>query len=118
MHLPVARLHLLKEMQQQFREAYPYLKIELQQRSAKDLLPGRKPSPEEKEEAGQLLNVCMGLKDHATVAEFESALLKWYGAPVQVYRKSGNLWLATRLTRQWTLREQNEYGANMTAGLI
>lgn len=118
MHLPVARLRLLREVQEQFSKVYPYLKIEPQQRADKSLVAGRASTQEEKERAMNLLYQDMGLQDGMTVADFEAILLDWYTSPIQVYRKSGNLWLETRLTRKWSLKEQNEYGANMSAGLI
>ncbi len=45
-----------------------------------------------------------------TVAEFEQAMRNKYGLFVQVFRKSGNLWMQTTATDHWTLGEQNRKG--------
>ena len=41
------------------------------------------------------------------VAELENAFAKSFGFAVQVFRKSGNVWLQTTATDDWTLEEQN-----------
>jgi hypothetical protein len=51
-----------------------------------------------------------------TVSELESLLLQLFGLPVQVYRKSGNFWMETRMTRDWTLKQQNEHGKDIASG--
>jgi len=44
------------------------------------------------------------------VGEFEQKFLAKYGLNVQVFRKSGNLWMQTTATDSWTLAEQNRKG--------
>ena len=41
------------------------------------------------------------------VAELESAFFVTFGLAVQVFRKSGKVWLQTTATDDWTLEEQN-----------
>lgn len=45
-----------------------------------------------------------------TVWELESNFEKKFGLYVQVFRKSGNIWLETTATDNWTLEQQNEQG--------
>ena len=45
-----------------------------------------------------------------TVAEFEQRLQTEFGLPVQVFRKSGELWIETILTDNFTLARQNSMG--------
>jgi hypothetical protein len=45
-----------------------------------------------------------------TVGAFERAFFEQYGVNVQVFRKSGNLWIQTTATDGWTLAEQNRKG--------
>jgi tyrosyl-tRNA synthetase len=45
------------------------------------------------------------------VAELEGVFAKNFGLSVQVFRKSGNLWLQTTTTDNWTLAEQNQIAA-------
>jgi hypothetical protein len=44
------------------------------------------------------------------VADFEQNIKEKYGLNVQVFRKSGNLWIQTTATDSWTLAEQNRKG--------
>ena len=44
------------------------------------------------------------------VAEFEQKFRENYGLNVQVFRKSGNLWMQTTATDFWTLAEQDRKG--------
>ncbi len=45
-----------------------------------------------------------------SVGEFEQKFHDKYGLNVQVFRKSGNLWMQTTATDSWTLAEQNRKG--------
>lgn len=49
-----------------------------------------------------------------TVNELEESFLKNFGLSVQVFRKSGNVWLETSATDNWTLRQQNDEGAELS----
>ena len=51
------------------------------------------------------------------VSELEQLLWKDFGLGVQVFRKSGEVWLETILTDSWTLAEQNEEGASLSKGI-
>ena len=37
-----------------------------------------------------------------------------FSLAVQVFRRSGNLWLETTMTDNWTLRQQNEHGREIS----
>lgn len=45
-----------------------------------------------------------------TVQSLEQTFLDEYGLGVQVFRKSGSVWLETTVTDSWTLAEQNSQG--------
>ncbi|MBK6949217.1 MAG: hypothetical protein IPH16_15200 [Haliscomenobacter sp.] len=47
-----------------------------------------------------------------TVREFEQAFYDTYGLNVQVFRRSGNIWIQTTATDSWTLAEQNRKGSS------
>ena len=49
-----------------------------------------------------------------TVKELEQQFLHLYGLFVQVFRKSGNVWLETTVTDNWTLEQQNRQGEEMS----
>ncbi len=47
------------------------------------------------------------------VSTLEQAFHDHYGLNVQVFRKSGEVWLQTTTTDDWTLSEQNKKGEEM-----
>jgi len=49
-----------------------------------------------------------------TVAELEKMITEKYGMNVQVVRRSGNIWLETTMTDDWTLQQQNDHGREIT----
>lgn len=48
--------------------------------------------------------------ERITVSEFEQRLQSEFGLPVQVFRKSGELWIETIQTDKLTLTKQNSMG--------
>jgi hypothetical protein len=52
-----------------------------------------------------------------TVSELEKSFTEIYGLYTQVFRKSGNIWLVTTITDNWTLNEQNQQGEIITKQL-
>lgn len=52
-----------------------------------------------------------------SVGELEEKFLKKFGICMQVFRKSGNIWLETTSTDDWTLEQQNEEGKSLAQHL-
>lgn len=48
------------------------------------------------------------------VSDIESKLWEQFGLSMQVFRKSGSLWIETSLTDSWTLERQNREGQEMS----
>lgn len=102
----------LKEVQGEFQKRFPFLKIEFYKKghlsgegSDKASTLDTRLSIEEvqKNEAYGTIKIHGLLK----VSELESAFSEVYGLSVQVFRRSGQLWLQTTTTDNWTLAEQN-----------
>jgi len=55
----------------------------------------------------------INISEHESVIAFENKFEKSFGIKVQVFRKSGNLWLAAVTTGSWTLHDQNKKGEEM-----
>lgn len=53
-----------------------------------------------------------------TVAELEQQFTKHYGLEPVILRKSGNVWIETSITDDWTLEEQNTQGELITQQII
>ena len=47
------------------------------------------------------------------VSELEDRMAKEFGLSIQIFRKSGNVWLETTRTDSWTLKQQNEEGESL-----
>lgn len=105
----------LKEVQMEFNEKFPYLKIEFYEGKHET----GKPSPVNKQLDASMtiqkarktntegdLNITGQLK----VSTLEDRFWEQYGLNVQVFRRSGNLWLQTSTTDHWTLTQQNGKG--------
>ncbi len=107
-----------KEIKEKFSRVYPYLKLEFfnkphgeKEASVKeDLIKGDKTIGEirTKRNEGDLI-----IHPTTKAGELEQAFEDKFGIHVQVFRKSGRIWLETTSTDNWTLKEQNEVGMEM-----
>jgi hypothetical protein len=106
---------MLREIQRDFNGKFPYLKIEFYSGSHGQ----GEGSPVETRlnpeltlaEVRKIHNEGdMNIDGHLKVGTFESNFLEKYGLNVQVFRKSGNLWMQTTSTDGWTLSQQNRKG--------
>lgn len=52
--------------------------------------------------------------DQTTVQALEKQMEESFGLHVQVFRRSGNIWLETTVTDEWTLEFQNEQGRELS----
>lgn len=105
----------LRDIQKEFNTYFPYLKIEFysgrhgsgEGSPVQDRLP-----PEQRLSLIRKVHTTGDLKidPDVKVSEFEQMFLRKYGLNVQVFRKSGNLWIQTTTTDHWTLAEQNRKG--------
>lgn len=120
MHLEIKADRAIKDVQSEFSSIYPYLKLEFFKNGAvrrdsysphSRLLPSqqlREAWYMQKEEG------VLELANNMTVLDLENALIDRFGLSVQVFRRSGNLWLETTVTDHWTLKMQNEHGREIT----
>ena len=140
MNFRIARQDLIKGVQTAFNKAYPFLKIEFSKNggvspdirtsasdgmgSPADTRSAKEDGPEagtEEEEvilamARKLLWEEFGVSDDMKVSELEILLQYQFSLPVQILRKSANLWMETRSSRDWTLRQHNSHGEDLSSG--
>jgi hypothetical protein len=50
-----------------------------------------------------------------TVSELEKLCDEQFGISIQVYRRSGTLWLETSMTDSWTIQQQNDRGSEISS---
>lgn len=119
MNIQIAETRHLKEVQQDFNNYFPFLKIEFFRKQHGV----EKPSPAQRmfshsmtvsEARTSREEGLLEVKPAMTVAELEQSFWKQFGLAVQVFRKSGNLWLETTMTDKWTLDQQNNHGREIS----
>lgn len=102
-------------IQEDFNKQFPYLKLEFFSKPHK--VGGASPK-KIMTVSSKTLGECrtihnpgtMTITPQMTVADLEQNFSDVYGLSVQVFRKSGKIWLETTITDKWTLEEQNRQG--------
>ncbi len=107
----------IKDLQAEFQKDFPYLKLEFYKGAHQqgEASPARQQLDSEQlvgkvrsvQQAGHL-----PIRAEMTVAELERLFVENFGLNVQVFRRSGTLWLQTSATDNWTLAEQNRKGGH------
>ncbi|HQQ94064.1 MAG TPA: hypothetical protein PLQ93_05885 [Bacteroidia bacterium] len=106
-------------IQEEFNKAFPYLKIEF---FSKPHSSGGQSSKKLMKSSAKTLGECRTIHNKGsivispelTVDELEQRFMDVYGLSVQVFRKSGKVWLETSVTDGWTLAKQNEQGRELS----
>ncbi len=105
----------LADLQTDFSEQYPYLKIEFYDTSHKKTEYSKPISLLDNTlKIGEITHFDLSekfeLADDMTVGLFEQLVRQKYGLNIQVFRRSGTFWVQTGITDFMTLKEQNERG--------
>lgn len=118
MHLVLFKEKTIQEVQDDFSEHFPFLKLEFYKLQTGDpALTVKKHMAHTAtlKTAGMKLDGgVLDIPNEMTVNELEHLFLKKFGLNVQVSRKSGVLWLETTMTDSWTLQKQNEHGREVS----
>ena len=110
----------LKDIQEEFHGKFPFLKIEFYDQPhesgkgsplLKTLDPGLKVGAVRTRKVTGEFRIAPEM----TVAELEGRFASDYGLNLQVFRRSGNLWMQTSATDSWTLEKQNRKGGSSEA---
>ena len=119
MKIEINNQRLLSDIQKEFNTEFPYLKIEFFEtpHKRKESLPKSRMYA-----ATRTVGACrkvdtegsIAVTPEATVAQFEQECWDRFGLSVQVFRKSGRLWIETSLTDSWTLARQNREGMEIS----
>lgn len=111
----------LKEIQQEFTNKFPGLKIEFYEEAHQ---PGETSSPNTlnvDKTIGQVRTISttgeLSIDGHQKVSTLEENFKTNYGLNVQVFRRSATLWLQTATTDEWTLSKQNRKGIHSVAAV-
>lgn len=117
MLLHIAPHRLIGDIQREFNAAFPFLKLEFYRPEENAVIPSKRFLPsryliQNARRAGAEGDVLV--EENMTVSELEKQFRSLFGLAVQVHRKSGNLWLETTMTDNWTLQKQNEHGREIS----
>lgn len=119
MTINITSERLIKDIQDEFSQAFPFLKIEFQRKAHPFMNSAQRiyALPNEfikghtvKTHAKRIIEITPSM----TVRELEDSCEKNFGVYVQFYRKSGILWLKVTMTDNWTMKQQNELGSEIS----
>lgn len=119
MQLNIAGTRLLCELQNDFNKNYPYLKLEFFRPSPAKFLQATSKNMLQHsltiQQARRLQHDgWLEIHDSMKVSELENTLRQSYGLNAQIFRKSGNVWLETTMSDDWTLKQQNNHGQEIS----
>src|SRR5215212_8694065 len=112
----------LKNIKEEFNLLFPYLNIEF---FSKPYSRGEGSSKVQAANENNTIAECrnkhnsglLEITPDMTVSDLENTFMNLYGLFVQVFRKSGSVWLETTVTDNWSLEEQNKQGESVTRHL-
>jgi hypothetical protein len=111
---------MISDVQHDFNQAYPFLKIEFYKMPDVNTRINIKKHLKDSNTigtAGLLKEGHLEITDAMTVGELEKTLREIFGLSVQVSRKSGSIWLETTMTNSLTLKQQTEHGRELAEPL-
>ena len=109
----------ISTLQEEFHEAFPFLKLEFfhhrhksfEGSVKKDIL---NPDTTLKQCRKKKTEGAILLKETMKVTEIEHLFQDVFGLSAQVFRKSGRSWIETTVTDDWTLKQQNDEGKELS----
>ncbi len=105
----------IESIRLQFKKSFPFLDIQCFKKMHENQRgSSRKSMHQPDTRLSELMNdaysVGISFEPSDTVKQFEEKIKGISGLNVQVFRRSGKLWLETSVTDNWTLQQQNEEG--------
>jgi hypothetical protein len=100
------------DIQQAFSQAFPYLKIDF----FKNLELNGIRITKKLEPPFTIFNpadAVIDLEGSRTISDIKKDFLNITGLVTRIFRKSGNVWIETSLTDDWTLSRQNTEGSQI-----
>jgi len=121
MKIEITSTRLLSEIQQEFNQLFPFLKIEffrsaLPRQSKWNAANRISSNIEISRYQTQPKSGAIQFQEETKVEDLENLFQKEFNLNVQVFRRSGNIWLETTMTDKWRLKQQNDHGREITLG--
>ena len=122
MKIEIASSRLVSEIQKEFSDQFPFLKIEFFRSSTPRM---SKWNAANRVSPTLTISKCqvqrkegdIHFTEETKVEELERLFQKDFNLNVQVFRRSGNIWLETTMTDKWTLKQQNDHGKEISHGV-
>jgi len=119
MKLTIDDSKTISNIQQEFNALFPYLKLEFfkhtqalhQGNPKKDMLNA---SLALKQFRKKHTNGRIEVKENMKVSQLEDSFQTLFGISAQVFRKSAGTWIETSITDDWTLKQQNDEGEDLS----
>ena len=120
MQLTIRPNRLISDIQKEFSAMFPFLKIEFfRQKGGKQLDYSVhniiRQNQKVAEGQASITDGSITVEPYMTVKELEKNFRDEFSLAVQVFRRSGNVWLETTMTDSWTLQHQNEHGRELSS---
>lgn len=109
MNIQLAKNRSIADVRNEFANVYPFLRLDFYKKDN-----GKWGSSVKLAKAGLRREGAIEIADGMTVRELEEKFLQHFGLQVQVARKSGKLWLQTTTSDDWTLKQQNQRGQELS----
>ena len=109
----------ISTIQNEFNSMFPFLKLEF----FKHVHEVRQGSPKKdmlnsnlslKQFSKKNLDGKLEIKDGMKVSDLESSFQMLFNLSAQVFRKSAGTWIETSVTDDWTLKQQNDEGKDLS----
>ena len=119
MQLTIAPNRKIGDIQKDFNSMFPFLKIEFFNNrsvaptkfSAKQMIPSNKTIGDTQR---AIADGTLEIDENMKVQDLEKQFHDQFSLAVQVFRKSGPVWLETTMTDNWTLSQQNKHGSELS----
>jgi hypothetical protein len=121
MKIEISSTRLISETQKEFNDQFPFLKIEFFRSTTPRLSKWNAanritPTMEISKCQVQKKEGIIHFMEETKVEDLENLFQQEFNLNVQVFRRSGNIWLETTMTDKWTLKQQNDHGREITLG--
>jgi hypothetical protein len=119
MKINIHDLRRIADIQEEFNTAFPYLKIEFfsKKHSINEGL-AKRYVIDVSETLGKFRTLHNSgdivISPEMKVMDIEQLFNDIYGLSIQIFRKSGKVWLETTVTDGWTLEKQNAQGEELS----
>jgi hypothetical protein len=111
MEIRISPERFVSEIQREFSSDYPFLKLEFAGFGVTKMLsPHQKLEKAYNSKASGLINITPDMR----VIDLEKKFKDEFSLIAQVFRRSGNSWLQTTMTDNWTLKQQNTHGREIS----